>query len=335
VKAIRLRSPGGLERLERADIADPGMPGPGEIRVKLYASSLNFHDLGVVRGKMPTADGRIPMSDGAGVVEAIGPGVTDFAIGDRVVSTFFPQWLDGEPTIAGFSTTPGDGVDGYACEAVVRPATAFTHAPRGYSHAEAATLTTAGLTAWRALVVNGQLKAGDSVLVLGTGGVSIFALQLAKAMGATVIATSSSDEKLERARQLGADHMINYRRDEEWAARVLEFTSGRGVDHVIEVGGPGTLSQSIQAARVAGHIALIGVLTGVAGPVPTAAMMLRQQRLQGLVVGSRQHQIDMVRALDATGIKPVIDQTFPLDAIADAFRLQQAGGHFGKICLEI
>jgi NADPH:quinone reductase-like Zn-dependent oxidoreductase len=334
MKAIRLRQPGGLDHLESVEFPDPGEPRTGEVRVRLHASSLNFHDLGVVSGHMPSGDGRIPMSDGAGVIEAVGPEVTEFASGDRVVSTFFPGWLDGRPEIADFSTTPGDGVDGYAREVVVAPWTSFTHAPRGYSHAEAATLTTAGLTAWRALVENGGLRAGDSVLVLGTGGVSIFALQFAKAMGAAVIATSSSEEKLERAKALGADHVLNYRSETQWGQRVRDLTGGRGVDHVIEVGGPGTLAQSITATRVGGHIALIGVLTGRGGEVPTAAMMLRQQRLQGLVVGSRRHQIDLVRAIDATGIKPVIDRAFALADIAEAFELQRSGGHFGKIVLE-
>ncbi|HSI18460.1 MAG TPA: NAD(P)-dependent alcohol dehydrogenase [Sphingomonas sp.] len=334
MKAIILHRPGGLDKLELVHLPDPGDPGPGEIRVRIHASSLNFHDLGVVLGKAPSVDRRIPMSDGAGVVEAIGDGVTAFAVGDSVVSTFFPGWLDGEPTILGFATTPGDGVDGYAREIVIASATAFTHAPRGYSHAEAATLTTAGLTAWRALVVEGGIKAGDDVLVLGTGGVSVFALQYAKAMGARVIATSSSDDKLERARALGADHVVNYRTHPEWSKPVLDFTGGRGVDHVIEVGGPATLGQSIQATRIGGHIALIGVLTGGEGPVPTAALMVRQQRLHGLVVGSHRHQQDLVRALDALATRPVVDCSFPLDGIADAFALQRAGGHFGKIVLE-
>ncbi|KHS85605.1 zinc-dependent alcohol dehydrogenase family protein [Pectobacterium carotovorum] len=334
MKAIQLRAPGGLERLEIVDLPDPGAPGTGQIRVRIHASSLNYHDLGVVSGHMPSADRRIPMADGAGIVEAVGAGVSDFAVGDRVVSTFFPTWLNGDPVNGDFSTVPGDGVDGYAREWVVAEATSFTHAPQGWSHAEAATLTTSGLTVWRALVVNGGIKAGDTVLVKGTGGVSVFALQVAKALGATVIATSSSDEKLERARQLGADHLINYRREPEWATPVLEITNGRGVDHVIEVGGAGTLAQSIKAARVAGHIALIGVLTGPAGPVPTAGLTVRQQRLQGLIVGSRQHQQDLVRALNVLPIRPVIDKFFPLVDLAEAFRLQQAGGHFGKICLE-
>ena len=335
MKAITLRQPGGLDQLQRVELADPGAPGPGEIRVRIHASSLNFHDLGVVTGRLPSADGRIPMSDGAGVVDAIGEGVSEFAVGDAVVSTFFPTWLDGGPTLSDFKTVPGDGVDGYARECVVHPAHWFTHAPRGYSHEEAATLTTAGLTAWRALVVDRQLKAGDTVLVLGTGGVSIFALQFAKRMGATVIATSSSDEKLERVRTLGADHTINYRRDTDWAAKVLEYTNGRGVDQVIEVGGADTLTQSIRACRTGGHIALIGVLAGVVGQVPTVELMLRHQTLQGLIVGSRSQQRDMVRAIEATGIKPVIDRTFALEDIAEAFAHQAAGKHFGKLCLSI
>ena len=335
IKAVAAHGSQGLDGLRLIDLPDPGQPGPGEIRVRIHASSLNYHDLAVVAGHMGAPDGRIPMSDGAGVVEVIGAGVTELAVGDHVVSTFFPGWLDGEPTIADFSSTPGDGVDGYAREVVVAPHTSFTRSPAGYGHREAATLTTAGLTAWRALVVNGSLKAGDSVLVLGTGGVSIFALQFAKAMGASVIVTSSSDEKLERARALGADHLINYKRVEMWGEAVRALTDGRGVDHVVEVGGPGTLPQSITAARIGGHMALIGVLTGPAGPVPTAALMARQQCLRGLIVGSRRHQRDMIRAIEATGIVPVVDRSFDLSEIADAFRLQAMSGHFGKIGLNV
>ena len=334
MKAIQLRSPGGLDNLALVDLPDPGEPGPGEIRVRLHASSLNYHDLGVVTQADWQADGRIPMSDGAGVVEAVGAGVAEFKPGDHVVSCFFPTWQDGPATLGDFSTVPGDGVDGYARQAVTCPATSFTLAPEGFSHAEAATLTTAGLTAWRALVVEGGLKAGDTVLVLGTGGVSIMALQFAKLMGATVIATSSSDEKLIRARALGADHTINYKAHEDWGTQVRDWTGGRGVDHVIEVGGPGTLPQSIAAVRVGGHIALIGVLTGRGGTVPTAALMAKQARLQGLIVGSRREQADMIRAIDATGFKPVIDRSFGLGEIAAAFRHQASGRHFGKICME-
>lgn len=336
MKAIVVRAPGGLDRLEIRDLPDPGRPGPGQIRVALHATSLNFHDLLVANGSIPTDDGRVLMSDGAGVVEAIGEGVTELEVGDRVVSGFFPQWLDGSPydAVGNFRGTPGDGVDGYAVEYAVRPATAFTLAPRRWSHAEAATITTAGLTAWRALVVDGPLKAGDSVLVLGTGGVSIAALQIAKAMGASVIVTSSSDEKLERVRKLGADHIINYRQTPDWGKKVLALTAGRGVDHVVEVGGPGTLSQSIKAVRIGGHIALIGVLTGRQGEVPTAILMAKQARLQGLIVGSRREQKEYVAALEQTGLHPVIDRSFPLERLADAFRLQESAGHFGKIVVE-
>ena len=205
MKAYVMRSPGGLDRLEITERTDPGQPGPGEVRVALHATSLNYHDLLVATGQFQAADGRVLMSDGAGVVEAIGPGVTEFKPGDHVVSCFFPQWQDGLPRtpVGSFAGVPGDGIDGFAVSHAVRSVHAFTHAPKGWSHAEAATITTAGLTAWRALVGDGALKAGDVVLALGTGGVSIAALQIAKFMGAAVVVTSSSDEKLERARRSG------------------------------------------------------------------------------------------------------------------------------------
>lgn len=333
MQAIHLKQPGGLDHLHVTDIEAPGEPGPGEIRVRVHASSLNFHDYAVVAGMIPTEENRIPMSDGAGIVEAVGPGVSEFAVGDAVVSTFFPGWHEGPPRIADFSTTPGDGIEGFAREQVVAAATSFTHQPKGYSHAEAATLTTAGLTAWRALVVDGGIKAGDTVLVLGTGGVSIFALQFAQMMGARVIATSSSDAKLERLKALGAEHVINYKTTPEWGKAVLELTGGQGVDQVVEVGGPGTLPQSINAVRIGGHIALIGILTGRQGEVPTIKLMAKQARLQGLIVGSRRDQVEMIRALEANAIKPVIDREFALDQIGDAFRHQESGQHVGKICL--
>lgn len=334
MKLATLSHPGGLDQLRISERPAPGEPGPGELRVRIHASSLNFHDYVVAVGAVPTEDGRIPMADGAGVVEAVGSGVDGFRVGDHVVSTFFPYWENGPAPIDNFSTTPGDGVDGFAREQVVMPARGFTRAPDGYTHAEAATLTTAGLTAWRALVVNGGLKAGDTVLTLGTGGVSIFALQFARMMGARVISTSSSDAKLERLMAMGADEVINYRTTSAWGRKVRELTGGRGVDHVIEVGGPGTLPESIDAVRIGGHISLIGVLTGRAGEVPTAKMMAKQARLEGLIVGSRAHQQEMVRALEANELRPVIDRSFSLDEIADAFRYEESGAHFGKICLE-
>ena len=335
MKGIQLGPPGGgLQRLQWTDLPNAGDPAADEIRVRLHASSLNYHDYHVCKSEDSRRTGLIPMADGAGIVEAVGTSVTEFSRGDHVVSTFFPLWPEGPPPFGDFATVPGDGVDGYAREYVVRPASWFTHAPKGWSHTESATLTTAGLTAWRALVSDAKLKAGDVVLALGTGGVSIFALQFAKAMGATVIVTSSSEAKLERARALGADHGINYKQTTEWGAAVRAWTGGRGVDHVIELGGPGTLPQSIAATRVGGHISLIGTLTGFAGAVPTAMMMIRQIRLQGIIVGHRRQQQEMVRALDATGLKPVIDRTFPLSALADAFRYEESGAHLGKICVE-
>ncbi len=335
MKAIQLHAPASLEALTLVDLPDAPAPGPGEISVRIRASSLNYHDYAVVKGMIPAADLRIPMSDGAGEVTAIGAGVTDFAVGDAVVSTFFPKWLDGQIPADGFVNVPGDGIDGYAREQVTAPTIWFTHSPKGYSHAEAATLTCAGLTAWRALVVDGQLKAGSTVLVQGTGGVSIFALQFAKAMGATVIATSSSNEKLERLKALGADHLINYKEHADWGIKALALTGGVGVDHVVEIGGAGTLDQSMIATRVSGHIALIGILAGYAGPVSTVTLMAKNLRVQGLTVGSRQQQMDMIAAIDATGIKPVLDQHFPLARLADAFRHQESGTHFGKIVVDI
>jgi len=334
MKAVTVTAPGGLDRLKVVTLPEPAGPGAGEIRVRLHASSINFHDYAVACGFLPSADGRILMADGAGVVEAVGTEVTEFAGGDHVVSCFSPLWLDGVAPLADFSKTPGDGLDGYAREVVVTPATWFTKAPKGFTHAQAATLTTAGLTAWRALVVEGGLKAGDSVLVLGTGGVSIFALQIAKVMGATVIATSSSDKKLERLKSLGADHTINYKSVPEWGVTVRNLTSGQGVDHVVETGGPGTLPQSIVAVRTGGQIGLIGTLTRQSGDLPLSLLMLKNARLQGILVGSRRQQQDLVRGIEASGLKPVIDRIFALDQLADAFRYEESGQHFGKICLE-
>ena len=334
MKAIEIRGSDGLNSLKLTDLPDTLPPGRGEIVVRLRASSLNYHDYAVVTGMIPVPAGRIPMSDGAGEVIAVGEGVTDLKVGDAVVSTFFLFWDDGrEPTRTNI-TVPGDSADGYAREVVVAAAAAFTLAPRGYTAAEAATLTCAGLTAWRALVPHGPLMAGETVLVQGTGGVSIFALQFAKMMGAKVIATSSSDEKLERLGKLGADHLINYRTEPKWG-RVARDLSDGGVDHVVEIGGSGTMPQSIEATRFGGHIALIGVLAGIEGPISTATLMRKQIRLQGLTVGSRRQQIDMIKAIDANGLKPVIDTSFPLEGLADAFRHQESGRHFGKICVDI
>ena len=339
MKAIVLHKPGGLDRLEVVDLAAPASPGPGEITVRLRASSTNYHDFLVVSGQAPAGDRRIPLSDGAGDVVAIGEGVSEYKVDDKVITTFFPEWVDGGPLNRFgadiFASVPGDGADGCAREMITAPASHFTPAPAGFTHAESASLVCAGLTAWRALVVEGGLKAGDIVLVQGTGGVSLFALQFAKAMGARVVATSSSDEKLERLKALGADHLINYRAEPKWGALARRLTDGRGVDHVVDIGGPATLPQSFSACRVGAKVALVGLLTGHEGPLPTTVMMGRQLQVNCIMVGSRQSQRDMVRAVEANNIRPIIDSSYPLEDLAEAFRYQESGRHFGKIAIDI
>jgi NADPH:quinone reductase-like Zn-dependent oxidoreductase len=334
MKAMNLAKPGGLENLSLAETASRD-PGPGEIQVAVKANSLNFHDYAVVAGMIPVEAGRIPMSDGAGIVTAVGSGVAEFAVGDSVLGCFFPNWQDGDAAQQKLLGVPGDHVNGFATQQVTMPASAFTGMPEGYSHEQAATLPCAALTAWRGLMVEAQIKPGDVVLTQGTGGVSIFALQFAKAAGCRVIATSSSDEKLEQLKALGADELINYKSTPDWAAEALKHTGNRGVDVVVEIGGAGTLPQSISAVRVGGHISLIGVLAGFEGNVPTAALFSKNAELKGITVGSRQQQRDMIAAIEANGIEPVIDSTYPLAELADAFRHQESQKHFGKICIAI
>ncbi|MBZ5590041.1 MAG: NAD(P)-dependent alcohol dehydrogenase [Acidobacteriia bacterium] len=334
MRLVRLGAPGGLENIKLIEEDHP-KPRPGELLVRIRASSLNFHDDMVVLGKIPCADGRIPMTDGAGEVISAGENVDEFKVGDNVVSSFWPYWLGGEMTPATRRDIPGDSIDGYAREYACMPAHAFTKAPAGYTHLEAATLPCAGVTAWRGLVVCGQVKLCDTVLILGTGGVSMFALQFAKAAGARVIATSSSDEKLEKLKRLGADAVINYKAVPNWGKKVKDLTDGRGVDHVIEVGGPGTLMQSIAACRTGGHIALIGVLTGFAGELVIPALFSNQIRTSGISIGSRADQEDMIRAITANRLKPIIDRQFPLQEIVAAFKYFESQKHFGKVCLQL
>jgi NADPH:quinone reductase-like Zn-dependent oxidoreductase len=334
MKAMRIRQPAGFDTIERAE-CQPREPGPGEIRVRLRAAALNFRDLLVANGFFPAEDGLIPLSDGAGEVVAVGEGVRDFAIGDAVISTFHPAWQDGHIEKASMTGGPGGPADGFACEEATRPASHFTHAPRGLSHAESATVPCAAVTAWRALFTDGNLRPGATVLVLGTGGVSIFALQFARAAGARVIATSSSAERVEKLRALGADHAIDYKADPEWGQTVLDITGGLGVDHVIEVGGPTTLPQSLAAARTGAHLAIIGAVGGWDGGIPFMPVQAKRLRLQGVTVGSRADQIAAVRAIEAAGIRPVIDRSFALEDLAQAFRHLQAGRHFGKVVIEM
>jgi NADPH:quinone reductase-like Zn-dependent oxidoreductase len=334
MKAMRIRHPASHDTIDLGSAEAPA-PGPGEIKVRIRAASLNFRDNLVATGFFPVADGLIPLSDGAGEVIEVGEGVSQFAVGDSVVSTFHPAWLDGHIDRAEMIGMPGGPADGFACEEATRPATHFTRAPRGLSHAQSATITCAGVTAWRALVSDARIKPGANVLVLGAGGVSIFALQFAKAAGARVIATTSSAERGVRMKALGADHVINHRENPEWGQEVLGLTGGLGVDCAIEVGGPNTLPQTIAAARTGAHIALIGAVAGFEGGIPFAASQAKRLRLQGVTVGSRRDQIEAVQAIEANGIVPVIDSTFALEDLAQAFRHLASGTHFGKICIEI
>ena len=266
----------------------------------------------------------------------MGEGVSQIAVGDAVVSTFHPTWLDGHIDRVELNNGPGGPAHGFACAEATRPFTHFTRAPANLSPVEAASLTCAGVTAWRAIVTDGQVKPGTHVVVLGTGGVSLFALQLAKAAGARVIATTSSADKVERLKALGADHVIDYKRTENWGEAVLALTGGLGAEHVIEVGGPYTMKQSVIATRTGGHIALIGAVGGFdIDTMPFAMVQAKRLRLQAVTVGSRRDQIDLVRAIETHGIRPVVDSTFPLERLADAFRHLQSGKHFGKICIQL
>jgi len=334
MQAMSLKAPGGIDQLNLIDI-EPRPPGPFEVQVEVKATSLNFHDYAVVVGLIPADDGRIPMSDGAGQVTAVGEGVENFAVGDSVISHFFPGWASGRPTATNLLGVPGDHIDGFAAQTVTMPSAAFSAMPGNLSFEEASTLSCAGLTAWRALMVETHLRPGDWVLVQGSGGVSVFALQLARMMGCRVIATSSSDEKLARLGALGAEHLINYRDNPQWGATAFELTGGCGVNLVVEVGGPGNLPQSVAALAVDGCISLIGVLTGFAGELPTAALMTKNGRLSGITVGSHSDQAAMSAAVEAHDLKPVIDTTLPLKDLGEAFRYQESQQHFGKICVAL
>lgn len=322
----------GIDALNLADVDVPA-PGPDEVRLKVEASSINYRDLMTVN--QAAARGipipRIPNSDGAGTVTAVGAGVSGIAVGDRVASCFFQDWIDGACSPEAMASALGGALDGMLAEEVVLKAAGVVPVPEHLSTLEAATLPCAALTAWNALVEVGRLKAGDSVLLLGTGGVSIFALQFATAMGARVIITSSSDSKLERARAMGAAETVNYKANPDWQKAVLDLTDGRGVDVTVEVGGPGTLARSVEATRVAGRIALIGVLTG--GTIDPTSIMRKSVTLQGVYVGSRRMFRDMNKALALHRIKPVIDHTVPFADARDAYRAMEAAGHFGKIVI--
>lgn len=334
MKVIKIGDPASFEKLSIVELADPGRPAAGEVRVAIRAISLNYRDIEIAAGRLPTEVNRIPLADASGVVEALGEGVSTLQVGDHVVSRFFPTWNAGDVPVADFSMTPGDGVDGYGAEFVVRPEHYFSRAPIGLTHAQAATLPVAAVTAWRALVTEGNLKAGDTVLVLGTGGVSIIALQIARAMGAKVIATTSSKEKEKKLLALGATAVVNYKSTPDWSKEVLAITGGKGVDHIVEVGGSGTLQQSIAAVRIGGNILLLGILTGFGGDIDTFSLTMKQIRLKGIVVGSLHDQEQVTRAIEFNRILPVVDKVFPISAIQEAYEYHASGKHFGKVVLE-
>lgn len=318
--------------LQLVEEPDP-QPGPGEIAVDLHAATLNYRDM-IVRDGRYGGDQRpdlIPLSDGAGIVSALGEGVTARRIGERVAIGFMPTWVNGAFSATKQAEALGGGfVDGVLAERIVLPASAVTPFSDAWSFEEAAAYPCAGVTAWTCLFGGGGVRPGDTVLVEGTGGVSTFALQFAKAAGARVIATSSSDEKLARAKRLGADELINYHTTPDWGMRAAEIAGG-GVDHVVEVGGPATLDQALAAVRYGGEVALVGVLTGFAGPINTGAILMKAINLRGVYVGS---VADLTAAL-ASGVRPIIDETFAFERAEDAFARLRSGEHIGKVAIAI
>ena len=334
MRAWQIVSNKGIDALKLGQCAVPE-PGPGEVRVKVRASSINYRDLGTVRDpearKLPYP--RIPNSDAAGEVLAVGAGVTGLKAGDRVASCFFQRWMDGACSAEAMASALGGALDGVLAEEAILRADGVVPVPSHLTFEEAATLPCAALTAWNGLVESARVKAGDTVLLLGTGGVSMFALQFATLLGARAIITSSSEEKLERAKALGAWQTINYRTTPDWDRTVVELTEGVGVDATIEVGGAGTLPRSVAATRVAGTISLIGVLAG--GLIDPALAMRKSIKVQGIYVGSRRMFMDMNRAIAAHRLKPVIDRTFAFEDAKAAYHAMQAAGHFGKLVIQV
>ena len=322
-----------IERMEMVERPDP-VPGPGQVTVHIRAASLNFRDLLTVQGKGGvTKLPLIPCSDGAGEVTAIGEGVTRIAVGDRVCPMFFQSWFDGGPSAGNRRLALGGSRPGVLQESMLLDAEGVSRIPDHLSFAEAATLPCAGLTAWRALFDEARIRSGDTVLVQGTGGVSIFALQFAKLAGASVVVTSSSDEKLERAKTLGADHTINYRAVSGWGKAAADWAGG-GIDHIVEVGGKDTFQQSIEAAKVGGNILVIGILSGASQEIGIPGIFSKNLHITGLSVGSRHMFESMATAISRNRLRPVVDRRFDFDAVPEALRLMQSGGHFGKIVIE-
>jgi NADPH:quinone reductase-like Zn-dependent oxidoreductase len=332
MRAYQLPQGGGIDALVKAELPTP-KPGARQVLVKVAACSLNFRDLAIVLGtyRMPVKPNLVPLSDGAGEVVEVGAGVTRVKVGDRVAGCFFQRWIGGPMPAETHTSALGGGIDGMLAEYAVLEEDGVVKPPAHLSHEEAATLPCAAVTAWHALAEHARIVAGQSVLAQGTGGVSIFALQFARLMGAQVIVTSSSDQKLARAKELGAAHGVNYKTTPEWDKAVVEL-SGGGVDHIVEVGGPGTLAQSLRAVRVGGKITLIGVLAGAAEINPML-IFSRRANLQGISVGSMQMFEAMNRAIAVSRLKPVIDKVFSFDDAPAAYRHLQSARHFGKVVI--
>ncbi|UUX50598.1 NAD(P)-dependent alcohol dehydrogenase [Nisaea acidiphila] len=334
MKAYEIVSDGGVDALALNERPNP-KPGFGQVLVRVRASSINYRDLSTIEDPVPRniPYPRIPNSDGAGEVVEVGEGVTRWKAGDRVCGCFFQGWIDGDVNAELTTRALGGALDGMLTEYRVLGEDGLVALPDHMSFEEGATLPCAALTAWHSLVEVARVKSGTTVLLLGTGGVSVFALQFCKLMGVRTICTSSSDEKIERLKRMGADEVINYRTHPEWHEKVLELTNGKGVDHTVEVGGAGTLERSISATRIAGSIGLIGILTG--GQVNPVAVMRKSIRLQGIYVGSRRMFEEMNAAISQHELKPVISETFDFADARDAFHAMRAAGHFGKLVVQI
>jgi len=336
MKAYEIGEPRGIDSLRPVERATAS-PGSGEVLVRVRATSLNYRDLATVKGAAAVRGMRlplVPLSDGAGEVAEVGPGVTRYKVGDRVAGIFMQTWIAGPQRSTYMRSALGGALDGMLAEYVALPEAGLVRLPAYMSYEEAATLPCAAVTSWNALVSQGRLMPGETVLVMGTGGVSIFALQFARMHGARVIATSSSDAKLKRLHEMGAAEVINYKSSPDWDKHVLELTGGEGVEHVIEVGGAGTLAKSLNAVRTGGRVSLIGLLAGAADVNPMPALF-KGACLQGILVGSREMFEDMNRAMTVNELHPVIDRVFPFEQAREAYRYLESGAHFGKVCIAV
>lgn len=333
MKAFQLQGQIGPDSLRLVDLPEP-QPGPGQISVHVHANALNYRDLMIADGRYGKVNvPLIPLSDGAGEIAAVGAGVNRWKAGDRVAGTFFQGWPDGAFRREVMGTALGGALSGMLAEYVVMSEDGVVAIPPHLSFAEAATLPCAGVTAWHALVVRGKVAAGQTVLLLGTGGVSIFGMQIAKMHGARTIITSSSDEKLARAKALGADATINYRTYPDWEEEVFRLTGKAGVDHVIEVGGNNTFPKSLRSLGANGQVHVVGGVSGFTSDVPLREILGKVATINGIFVGSRVMFEALNRALDLNKIKPVIDRVFPFAEADAAYRHLQSGSHFGKVVI--